>query len=436
VARFPKPAEGSWTEHYPELGTAPVSYDDSCSPEIYELEREAIFKRSWLEVGRIEQLPRNGSYFTKEIQVANTSIVVVRNHEGQVRAFHNVCRHRGNKLVWNDFPREETSGVARQFVCKYHGWRYDLNGACAFVQQEGEFFDLDKARYGLVPVHCDVWAGFIFVNLDETPRQSLREFLGPMVTALEGYPFDRLTERYGFRAIVPANWKIFMDALQEQYHAPIVHRSQRPESFDDAMQHGGFEALHYQLDGPHRMFSSPGIQPWQLPDDQIKPSERLLRSGLFGPWDDSEVYPATATIAGTRPGGQQSVGVSLFEIWPNFGIQFWQRGWFHTYHHWPISHDAQIFECNLYFAPARNARERVAHEMTAVTFKEFALQDDNLIASIQTTLDSGVLTSYPLGDQEILVRHLHKTARDWVEAYRRERASNATDKTLEMGEAR
>ena len=67
-------------------------------------------------------------------------------------------------------------------------------------------------------------------------------------------------------AIEPYRQKIFMDALQEQYHAPIVHQNQRPESFDDAMQHGGFEALHYQLDGPHRMFSSPGIQPWKLPD--------------------------------------------------------------------------------------------------------------------------------------------------------------------------
>jgi phenylpropionate dioxygenase-like ring-hydroxylating dioxygenase large terminal subunit len=422
VARFPKPAEGSWTQHYPELGTGPISFDDSCSPEIHELERAAIFARAWLCVGRVEQLPRNGSYFTKELAVANTSIIVVRDMKGVVRAFHNICRHRGNKLVWRDFPREETSGVARQFACKYHGWRYELDGRCSFVQQEGEFFALDRAEYGLAPVHCEVWAGFIFVNLEPTPRQSLREFLGPMIGALEHYPFDRLTERYGFRSVVPANWKIFIDALQEQYHAPIVHRSQRPEQFDDPMQQGGFEALHYQLDGPHRMFSSPGIQPWLLPPDQIKPSERLLRSGLFGAWDDSEVQAATGAVDGTRPGGHATVGVSLFEIWPNFGIQFWQRGWFHTYHHWPISHDAHVFECNLYFAPARNARERVAHEMTAVTFKEFALQDDALIASIQATLDSGVVTACPLGDQEILVRHLHETARSWVDAYRRERA--------------
>jgi phenylpropionate dioxygenase-like ring-hydroxylating dioxygenase large terminal subunit len=424
VARFPKPAEGSWTQHYPELGTGPVSYEDSVSPEFFELEREAIFKRAWLNVGRVEQLPRRGSYFTRELAVARTSLIVVRDDDGRIRAFHNICRHRGNKLVWKDYPGEETSGSARQFACKYHGWRYGLDGSCAFVQQEGEFFGLDKAGHGLLPVHCDVWGGFVFVNLDRTPRQPLREFLGPMIAPLDAYPFERLTERYGFRAVVPANWKIFMDALQEQYHAPIVHRSQRPENFDDAMQHAGFEALHYQLDGPHRMFSTPGIQPWKLPDDQIKPSERLLRSGLFGAWDDSDVHAATSGVASVRPGGHESVGVSLFEIWPNFGIQFWQRGWFHTYHHWPISADSQLFELNLYFAPARNARERVAHEMTAVTFKEFALQDDNLIASIQTTLGAGVLERYPLGDQEILVRHLHKTAADWVDAYRRERAGS------------
>jgi glycine betaine catabolism A len=216
---------------------------------------------------------------------------------------------------------------------------------------------------------------------------------------------------------VPANWKIFIDALQEQYHSPIVHSSQRPDAFEDTpMQQGGFEALHYQIDGPHRMFSSPGIQPWLLPDDKIKPSERVLRSGLFGDWDETAVLAAT-DVASTRPGGHESVGVSLFEIWPNFGIQFWQRGWFHTYHHWPTSDHSHIFECNLYFSPARNARERLAHEMTAVTFKEFALQDDNLIASIQMTLGAGVIDVYPLGDQEILVRHLHQTAADWVRDY-------------------
>src|SRR2546422_8675924 len=91
MARWPKPPEGSWTRHYPELGTGLVSYEDSISPEFYELEREAIFKRAWLNVGRVEQLPRSGSYFTKDLAFANTSIVVVRGKDGELRAFHNIC---------------------------------------------------------------------------------------------------------------------------------------------------------------------------------------------------------------------------------------------------------------------------------------------------------------------------------------------------------
>ena len=112
MPHFAKPAEGSWTEHYPELGTGPVSYEDSISPEHYELEREAIFGRTWLNVGRVEQLPRAGSYFTKELDAAGTSVVVVRGIDGEVRAFHNICRHRGNKLVWNDFPARRPAAPA------------------------------------------------------------------------------------------------------------------------------------------------------------------------------------------------------------------------------------------------------------------------------------------------------------------------------------
>src|SRR5438309_5874340 len=104
---FAKPAEGSWTEHYPELGTQPISYEDSISPEFYELEREAIFKRAWLNVGRVEQLPNKGSYFTKEVVVAKTSLLMVRGKDDVVRAFHNFCPHRGNKLVWDHTPAGE-----------------------------------------------------------------------------------------------------------------------------------------------------------------------------------------------------------------------------------------------------------------------------------------------------------------------------------------
>ncbi|MFE7747153.1 aromatic ring-hydroxylating dioxygenase subunit alpha [Nocardia sp. NPDC057455] len=420
---WPKPPEGSWTQHYPDLGTAPVSYEDSISPEFFELEREAIFKRAWLNVGRVEQVPKVGSYFTKEIDAARTSVIVVRDRERQVRAFHNICRHRGNKLVWNDFPKEETSGTCRQFTCKYHGWRYGLDGALSFVQQESEFFDLEKDQYGLAPVHCEVWAGFIFVNLAAQPPQTLREFLGPMVTALEGYPFDRMTDRYYYRAEVGANWKLYMDAFQEFYHAPVLHAKQTPDNYSTAAQQAGFEAPHYQLDGPHRLVSTSGVVAWELDPTMRKPMEDITRSGLFGPWEKPELGPMPP---GLNPAKCDPWGLDSFQLWPNFVILIWSGGWYLTYHYWPTSHNRHIFEGNLYFVPARTPRERVAHEMAAVTFKEYALQDGNTLEATQTMLESRAVTTFPLNDQEILLRHLHKVAGEWVQSYRDEHTEVGT----------
>jgi nitrite reductase/ring-hydroxylating ferredoxin subunit len=140
-----------------------------------------------------------------------TSVIIVKDRQEVVRAFYNMCRHRGNKLVWNDYPGEEVSGTCRQFTCKYHAWRYSLEGDLTFVQQEGEFFDLDKANYGLVSVRCEVWEGFIFINFDNDAIP-LTEYLGDFAKGLEGYPFHEMTEHYSYRSEINANWKLFIDA--------------------------------------------------------------------------------------------------------------------------------------------------------------------------------------------------------------------------------
>lgn len=419
MPRFPKPAEGSWTEHYPELGTGPVSYEDSISPEFYKREQAAIFKRAWLNVGRVEQLPRLGSYFTKDIHAARAAILVVRATGGTIRAFHNICRHRGNKLAWTDDPKQDTHGVCRQFTCKYHGWRYDLDGALTFVQQEGEFFNLDKERYGLVPVHCEVWAGFIFVNFAPEPEQSLREFLGPMVTDLEGYPFGKQTARFGYSTTINANWKLYMDAFAEFYHAPILHAKQSPEKYSAAARQAGFEAPHYQIDGPHRLVSTSGVRFWEMDTELVKPMEILTRSGLFGPWDAIDLGEMPR---GVNPAKCDPWGLDSFQLFPNFVILIWSQGWYLTYHYWPTSYNAHIFEGNVYFLPARNVRERIAQEMAAVTFKEFALQDSNTLEATQMMLETGYVDRFLLNDQEILCRHLHVAVRDWVSAYEGARA--------------
>src|SRR6185295_4331891 len=340
--QYPKPAEGTWTEHYPELGTADVSSESSISPEFYELEREAIFKRAWLNVGRVEQLRKKGSFFTKALDVASTSLIIVRGMDDKIRAFHNVCRHRGNKLVWTDHPAEEVSGTCRQFACKYHGWQYDLEGRCTFILQEGEFFGIDKANYGLVSVHCEVWKGFIFVNLAQSPSQTLTEFLGPMITAID-YPFEKLTERYYYRGDIGSNWKVFLDAFQEFYHPPILHGHQNPVMSQPEYKQQGFYTMHFQVDGPHR--------------------------------------------------------VGSFQIFPNFAIVFWETGWYLTYHYWPLAHNRLLFEANAYFVPPRNVRERLAQQLGIATIKEYALQDCGTLEATQMGLESRAVSTFPLGDQ-------------------------------------
>jgi phenylpropionate dioxygenase-like ring-hydroxylating dioxygenase large terminal subunit len=414
-----KPAAGSWTQDHPDLGTGLVSYDDSVSPEFYALEREAIFKRAWLNVGRVDQLPRKGSFFTKDIEIAKASIIILRDLEGEVRAFHNVCRHRGNKLLWDHSPRETSSGVCRQFQCKYHGWRYGLDGQLKFVLQEDEFFDFDKGDFGLIPVHCDVWEGFIFVNLDDEPRQTLREFLGPMVTGLDGYPFHLLTERFAHSASVNANWKIFLDAFQEYYHASVLHSQQQVTSLRNSET--GFIVPYFQLDNPHRLISTggwKGTPRHQMAPELMYPVEVAAEAGLMGPWQpDHPELAVDALPPGVNPGKLDPWSVSTFNIFPNFVILLYERGWYLTYHYWPTSTGTHDWEMEYWFPASRSPRERVQHEVTAAMSKEAGIQDMATLDGTQQGLESGAVRQFPLSDQEITVRHFHKVVGDWVQAY-------------------
>jgi phenylpropionate dioxygenase-like ring-hydroxylating dioxygenase large terminal subunit len=416
MAHFPKPAVGSWTEQYPELGTGPVNYEDSIDPAYYEAEREAVFKRTWLNVGRVERVPKTGSYFTKELAVVGSSLIIVRDRDQQVRAFYNVCRHRGNKLVWNDYPGEETAGSCRQFVCKYHAWRYDLKGELTFVQQEGEFFDLDKADYGLKSVRCEIWEGFVFVNLDPD-AEPLAQYLGELGKGLEGYPFHEMTEVYSYRAEIGSNWKLFIDAFAEFYHAPVLHQRQATKEEAEKLIGYGFEALHYELQSPHSMISSWGGMAPPKDPNMVKPIERVLRSGLFGPWDRPAIEGLDPLPPGLNPARHRSWGTDSFVFFPNFMLLLWAPGWYLTYHYWPTAVDKHIFEASLYFVPAKSARERLAQELACVTFKEYALQDGNTLEATQTMLASRIISEFPLCDQELLLRHLHKVVGDYVKEH-------------------
>ncbi len=416
MPHFEKPAEGSWTEHYAGLGTEPVSFQDSYDPDYWQEEIDTIFKREWLNVGRVEQLPRVGSYFTRELPWAKRSIIVNKDEHGTIRAYYNVCRHRGNKLVWNDYPNEETAGTCRLFTCKYHGWQYGLDGALDYVQQEDEFFDLDKEALGLVAVACDVWEGFIFVNLDRNPKQTLAEALAPVAAGLAGYPFGEMTQTYSVRSEIDANWKLFIDAFVEFYHAPVLHMNQAVSEEGSRLHRYGFEGLHYELFSPHSMVSSwGGIAPPKDPK-MVKPIENILRAGLFGAWDKPELMKDRELPPMVNPPRHRAWGLDSWVLYPNFMILIWEPGWYMTYNYWPLGPSKLLFESTLNFVPPKNAQERIAQEMTFCSISEYVFQDMNTLEATQSMIESGVVDTFVLNDQEILCRHHHAVVRAHIEA--------------------
>jgi hypothetical protein len=197
----------------------------------------------------------------------------------------------------------------------------------------------------------------------------------------------------------------------------MLHPQEATPAMRAQIQQMGFEAPHYQLDGPHRMVSTSGAPRRVWPDEYQYPIEIATRSGLFGPWNEPELGD---DLPGVNPGKIDKWGMSNFQIFPNLEILIWETGWYLLYRYWPTSHDTHRFEGTLFFAPSETASDRAARECAVVMFKEFALQDAGTLEGTQQALESRVLgDDFPLNDQEILVRHLHASVAEWVDDYRR-----------------
>jgi nitrite reductase/ring-hydroxylating ferredoxin subunit len=331
---FDKPEVGTWTRSF-GLDFEPVDASDNYDPEFYELEKQAIFKRSWLHVGRVEELPRKGSYFTRELDGLGYSVIIVRGTDDKIRAFHNVCSHRGNQLVWEEHPSAEQHGTCRQFTCKYHGWRYFLDGEIAYVHNAAEFEGLDPDQLKLPEIHCDVWAGFVFVNFAENP-EGLRDSMGPELVKLEAYPFHKLTEKHRLEAVVNSNWKLFIDAFAEFYHVPYVHAKLNNPQGDPGGDKPPFMLPYFKRMGKHRMLSSGG-QFANLKGRGALPAQEVFKATIHGPFTPPDLGPLGEL---SNPGHLAGWGMDMWHIHPNFVIITWSRNTYVTYTYWPTGPDS------------------------------------------------------------------------------------------------
>lgn len=395
-ARNTQDYEKRWTLDYPELGTGPVSTEPLLSAEYFERERDLVFRRSWLNVGREEQIPEVGDYFVQEVAVCNASIILVRGKDGTIRGFHNVCTHRANKLVW------ESKGSCAAFRCKFHGWSYDTAGRLIGVPDEEMFFGFDKSENGLVPVATDVWQGFIFINLETNPKETLREYLGELGERLSDYPFKDLSMCYAYRGEFKANWKLGVSAFNEGYHLAFVHTQTGGLSVRSKENLFG-RPVWVKLYDRHHTFSFFGN-----PDFQMTPVEAL--AARHGPMMSQG---AVGAPPGGNPSGHPYWALDANVIFPNFFIDVFQGSYF-TYNFWPVAVDRTFYEMRSYYAPPKNAGERFTQEFSRVWLRELLLEDLQMIEHSQIGVASRARTHFNLQDGEICVRHHMKVVEDHV----------------------
>jgi len=188
------------------------------SQETWALDKERVFYRSWIYAGRAERVEKPGAWL--RVEVADESVLLVRGKDEQLRAFYNVCRHRGSRIC-----DEESGEVRTHLRCPYHAWGYALDGTLVTTPMI-EKDEIDRPSTSLWPVHVDVWEGFVFVNLSrETPV--------PLLESLAEHPDDPLAlARVGLSELrighistidVQANWKIVIENYNECLHCPTVH---------------------------------------------------------------------------------------------------------------------------------------------------------------------------------------------------------------------
>jgi glycine betaine catabolism A len=185
------------------------------SEEIFQAERKRIFFRSWLLAGHVSQLEKPGSYFLFELD--RESVIVLRDADGEIRAFHNHCRHRGSRLC------QQASGVLGSAIqCPYHAWTYGLDGALRAVPAMTEVAGFDRADYPLHSVALENWEGFLFLSLAKQPVP-FKESLPGLVGKFAHRQASELTSVHQEEYEVEANWKLFFHNFSECYHCPTVH---------------------------------------------------------------------------------------------------------------------------------------------------------------------------------------------------------------------
>ena len=384
--------------HEMGLPNAQIKTEYYTSPEIYKLEQEMIFRRAWLLIGRVEEVAQAGDFIVRDIPPVHANVVITHGKDGNIRAFHNSCSHRGVALVCQDH------GNALTFRCPYHAWTYGIDGSLRAIPAEQDFPQIDKEKNGLAPVHLDIWNGFIFLNFAATPETSLHEFLAGLDVMLDGAPFEQFPFYTQVSDEIDCNWKNLVNAFNEGYHVSILHqKTLRPAVVPKDNPHLNYlDVKHF---GPH---SAGTVQR----NFDYNPTAATLT------WVYAQMLPTSApdkeAIAQGRAGFYEHPGINRLKIsnfgtetitvFPNISIQPLANGYL-FYQFWPLSHNRMRTDVRIYGRAAPTTlREEFALAHTLAATRDVVVEDMAMSRLQQIGLESGGKKMQNFGENEPLLR--------------------------------
>lgn len=349
------------------------TYDDA---DFFAAEVERIFEPSWQIVCHTSDLPGKGDWHS--LDYLGESIIVIRGNDDVIRAFTNVCRHRGSRIL------DGSSGCAKKLVCPYHAWTYELDGRLSGVPDSASYPGLDKSRHGLVPIALEIWHGFIFVRLkDEGP--SVIEMMAPYEAMVAPYRFEDLRAN-GRVTLRPrdVNWKNIGDNYSDGLHINVAHPG-LTRLFGKSY---GVEAT------PHvdRMWGDLIDKP------SANWSERMYQ----------RLLPPVPHLAADRQRHW-----CYFKLWPNVAFDIYPDQI--DFMQWlPVSPTTSLIREISYVLPDDRREMRAARYLNWRINRQVNAEDSELISRVQMGMASRSFLAGPLSDKEVCLHHFCQRMRELI----------------------
>ncbi len=346
-------------------------------PEFFAAEKERVFAPSWQVVCHQNDVPNPGDWHT--LDYLGESVIVVRGKDLALRAFTNVCRHRGSRVV------DGASGCARKLVCPYHAWTYDLDGALVGVPDSASYSGLDKASHGLAPVSMEVWRGFIFVRLEDDGGPSVTEMMAPYEAMIEPYRFEQL-EALGRVTLRPraVNWKNVGDNYSDGLHIPVAHP------------------------GLTRLFGkSYGIEA----EEHVDRMWGDMQDRSSANWSERAYQNLLPPVPHLPEAAQRHW--LYFKLWPNVAFDIYPDQV--DFMQWlPVSPTECLIREISYVLPDDRRKMKAARYLNWRINRRVNAEDTELITRVQQGMASRSFSVGPLSDKEVCLRHFCKRMRELI----------------------